>query len=79
MRSLRTLGQAAAVTPSSVPRWLLPRAHWKQLLDMQRDWLTHDLMESKEPAHAIFRTINQELGMSAGRSPSSYDDRSVAR
>ena len=61
--SLRTLGQAAAVTPSSVPRWLLPRAHWKQLLDMQRDWLTHDLMESKEPAHAIFRTINQELGI----------------
>ena len=60
--SLRTLGQAAAVTPSSVPKWLLPRAHWKQLLDMQRDWLTHDLMESKEPAHAIFRTINQELG-----------------
>ena len=51
--SLRTLGQAAAVTPSSVPKWLLPRAHWKQLLDMQRDWFTHDLMESKEPAHAI--------------------------
>jgi hypothetical protein len=57
--SLRTLGQAAQVTPDTLPHWLLPRSYFRELLNRQRDWLTHDFVDSNEIIRSVFRTTDQ--------------------
>jgi len=60
--SLRSLAQAANVTPEQTPRWLLPRSHFRELLNRQRDWLAHSFVAGSEVIQTVFRTTVQSMG-----------------
>ncbi len=60
--SIRTLAQAAKATPDQTPQWLLPRSYFRELLNRQRDWLTHTFVESPEVIRTVFRTTAQTMG-----------------
>lgn len=53
--SLRTLAQAARVTPDKVPRWLLPAGYFREDLNKTRDWFTATYIKSQDPLHKTFR------------------------
>ena len=68
--SLRTLAQAARVTPQEVPRWLLPRSHWRENLAKQHDWVMATFVTRGEPERAVFRSIQQDaIDRAAGAVP----------
>ena len=52
--SLRTLAQAALVTPVAVPRWLMPRDYWRRDLDRTRDWFTQNYVQSPDVLKRVF-------------------------
>lgn len=60
--SLRSWAQVAKVTPVSVPRWMLPQAHWQKLLDSYLSWYLKTFVASTEAPAAIFRTTEQGFG-----------------
>ncbi|MHB1206366.1 MAG: hypothetical protein ACYCZX_12410 [Rhodospirillaceae bacterium] len=53
--SLRTLAQAALVTPASTPRWLMPRGYWTRDLARTRDWFTQHYVQSGDVLRRVFR------------------------
>ncbi len=53
--SLRTLAQAARVTPAATPSWLLPQSYWAAQLATTRDWFENNYVESIRPERALFR------------------------
>lgn len=56
--SLRTLAQAAKVTPISTPSWLLPRSYWFEQLAVTREWFEDEFVHSILPERLIFRTTS---------------------
>ena len=59
---LRTLAQLAKVTPEKTPKWLLPRAYWKRLLDDNLTYFTRTFVDDPKPESALFRAAtNQEM------------------
>jgi hypothetical protein len=60
--SMRTLGEAARITPDAVPRWFLPRTFFGRLLDSYRDWLIRDFVDSPAAARSVFRTSSGNFG-----------------
>jgi len=62
--SLRTLAQAARVTPASTPSWLLPQRYWMSQLTTTREWFEENYVNSNRPERALFRVIAE---ISAGR------------
>jgi hypothetical protein len=63
--SMRTWAQVAKITPTNVPRWLLPQSHWQKLLDSYLSWYIKTFVTSSEPPRAIFRTTEQGFGDTA--------------
>lgn len=53
--SLRTLAQAARVTPAETPRWLLPKAYWVRDLERTRTWFTDTYVRSDAVLQKVFR------------------------
>ena len=47
--SLRCMARAAKVTPDTVPQWLLPRSHFKRLLDGNRDFVASRAASTDAP------------------------------
>lgn len=56
--SLRTLAQAAKVTPEKVPSWLLPARYFRSDLDRTRAWFEKTYVSSPDPLHAVFRATD---------------------
>ncbi|MCC6914462.1 MAG: hypothetical protein IT566_12230 [Rhodospirillaceae bacterium] len=56
--SIRTLAQAANVTPDKTPRWLLPAGYFRSDLDRTRKWFEATYVESQKPLHKIFRATD---------------------
>lgn len=56
---LRTLGQAAAVTPEQTPRWLMPRRYFRELLTDKFNWITQSFVLDPAPPRAVFRSMEQ--------------------
>lgn len=52
--SIRTMFQLATVTPETTPQWLLPRAHWKRIVDDNLEWFTKHFVDNPSPACAVF-------------------------
>jgi hypothetical protein len=61
--NMRTLGEAANVTPDATPKWLLPRGYFRELLNRQRDWLMHTFVQSSETVRTVFRSSTQAFGV----------------
>ena len=61
--SLRTLAQAAVVTPTNVPSWLKSQSYFQTLLNGNRDWLLTSYVNntSNIPA-AIFHGLDMSFG-----------------
>ncbi len=57
--SMRTLGQAAMVTPDATPRWLQPRRYFRDLLNAQHDWIKSTFVDSTDTVRTVFRTTEQ--------------------
>lgn len=55
--SLRTLAQAARVTPQNSPSWLLPRTYWLNLLNTVREFFEENYVNSSRPERARFRAV----------------------
>lgn len=53
--SLRTLAQAARITPATTPSWLLPQSYWTAQLETTRGWFEDNFVESFRPERAVFR------------------------
>lgn len=63
--SLRTLAQAARITPATTPSWLLPQSYWTAQLATTRGWFEDNFVESFRPERAVFRAtanINASRG-----------------
>ncbi|MCB2106392.1 MAG: hypothetical protein KDE14_01770 [Rhodobacteraceae bacterium] len=60
--SLRTLSQAANVSPAEPPRWLLPKKYWVDLLERTRIWFQGEFVESDYPPRKIFRALRDPRG-----------------
>jgi hypothetical protein len=60
--SLRTLAQAALVTPDATPRWLMPRAYWTRDLTRTRDWFTQRYVAGHEVLQRVFRITDDPAG-----------------
>lgn len=56
--SLRTLAQAAKVTPDATPKWLLPAAYFRNDLARTREWFEASYVDSTEPIHTVFRATD---------------------
>jgi hypothetical protein len=56
--SLRTLAQAAKVTPERVPRWLLPADYFRKDLERTRAWFEKTYVTSPDPLHRVFRATD---------------------
>jgi hypothetical protein len=56
--SLRTLAQAARITPETAPKWLLPAAYFRDDLARTREWFEATYVESRDPLHAVFRATD---------------------
>jgi hypothetical protein len=52
--SMRTMFQLAKVTPETTPQWLLPRAHWKRIVDDNLKWFTKHYVDNPAPPYAVF-------------------------
>ena len=53
--NLRTLAQAARVTPSLTPGWLLPQSYWASQLSETRQWFETNYVNSGRPERQTFR------------------------
>lgn len=53
--SIRTLAQAARVTPGATPSWLLPRSYWADQLATHRNWFQDNFVNSIRPERLVFR------------------------
>lgn len=53
--NLRTLAQAARMTPTVVPQWLLPNSYWVQKLSETRQWFEANYVYNGRPERQIFR------------------------
>jgi hypothetical protein len=60
--SLRTLAQAALVTPESTPRWLMPRAYWARDLARTRDWFTEHYVQGRDVLQRVFHITDDPAG-----------------
>lgn len=60
--AMRTWAQVAKVTPTNVPKWMLPQAHWQKLLDTYLDWYLKTFVASQESTRSVFRTTMQTFG-----------------
>jgi hypothetical protein len=60
--TLRTLGQAAMVTPENTPRWLLPKSNLSEQLKLNRDWIMREFVSSADVPRSIFHVIDQSFG-----------------
>ncbi|TAL04114.1 MAG: hypothetical protein EPO08_02375 [Rhodospirillaceae bacterium] len=60
--SMRTLAQAAKVTPASTPRWLLPRAYWIKELSEKLQWVTTAFVDNPDPLYRVFRVVGEISG-----------------
>jgi len=58
--SLRTLAQLARITPKDTPKWLLPKAYWKQMLEDNRIYFNREYVESEKPASKLFRAATRQ-------------------
>ena len=58
----RNLGQAAKITPPSVPSWLLPQSYFVTMLGKERDWLLADFVNNTAAPYPQFNTIEQNFG-----------------
>lgn len=56
--SLRTLAQAAKVTPDRVPQWLLPADYFRKDLDRTRIWFEKEYVDDPDPLRRIFRATD---------------------
>lgn len=56
---LRTLGQAAAVTPEKTPQWLMPRRYFRELLTDKLNWINRSFVLDPTPPCAAFRSMEQ--------------------
>jgi len=56
--SLRTLAQAAKVTPEAVPQWLLPADYFRKDLDRTRTWFEKEYVDNPEPLRRVFRATD---------------------
>jgi hypothetical protein len=56
--SIRTLAQAAKVTPEKTPRWLLPSGYFRNDLDRTRKWFETTYVQSQKPLHRVFRATD---------------------
>jgi hypothetical protein len=56
--SLRTLAQAAKVTPDAVPQWLLPADYFRKDLDRTRTWFEKEYVDNPEPLRRVFRATD---------------------
>src|SRR5260221_2053073 len=59
--SLRTLAQAARVTPEKAPRWLLPRSYWEEKLETNREWLEGTYVHASKPLQSTFHAFHLEI------------------
>ncbi|MGE4062929.1 MAG: hypothetical protein AB7E79_06135 [Rhodospirillaceae bacterium] len=66
--SMRTLAQAAKVTPERVPRWLLPASYFRADLERTRTWFEKEYVNSPDPLRRIFRATDN-LAYSRDESP----------
>jgi hypothetical protein len=66
---LRTLAQAATVTPESTPQWLMRRGYFQQLLNAKRDWINRTFVMDPSPEHAIIRTVTEGLAAPSHAKP----------
>lgn len=53
--NLRTLAQAARITPANVPSWVLPKQYFVDFLTEYRQFFERDYVNSARPERAIFR------------------------
>lgn len=53
--NLRTLAQAARITPIDTPQWVKPNAYWTQQLSQMRQWFESNYVYSPRPERQIFR------------------------
>jgi hypothetical protein len=53
--SLRTLAQAARITPAATPSWLLPQSYWTDMLATHRNWFEDNYVDSIRPERLVFR------------------------
>lgn len=67
--SMRTLAQAAKVTPADVPSWLLPRIYWQADLSRTATWFRQAYVESRDPLRSLFRATDN-LEYSRDEAPS---------
>jgi hypothetical protein len=67
--TLRTAGQAARITPGSVPAWLKPQAYFQQILDDYRAWVMLCATDTADPVHAVLRSISSGGSQSGPGSP----------
>ena len=56
--SVRTLAQAATVTPERVPQWLLPAAYFRRDLERTRAWFEKEYVDNQDPLRRIFRATD---------------------
>lgn len=55
--NLRSLAQAAKVTPVQVPKWLLPQSYWQNFLERYRVYLEDEFVNSTDPVAVRFRSL----------------------
>lgn len=68
--SIRTLAQAARITPATTPSWLLPQSYWMDQLSTTRVWFEDNYVESNRPERALFRaTANIETTRGEANAP----------
>jgi hypothetical protein len=67
--TLRTAGQAARITPASVPAWLKPRSYFQQILEAYRAWVMSCADDTADPVHAVLRSISSGGSQSGPGSP----------
>lgn len=58
--SLRTLAQLARATPEKTPKWLLPRAYWKRMLDDNLLYFMRTFVDDPKPASSVFRAATSQ-------------------
>jgi hypothetical protein len=60
--SLRSWAQAAKVTPTNTPKWMLPQTYWRKLLNSYLNMYQTKFVADPSPPRAIFRTTEWEFG-----------------
>jgi hypothetical protein len=67
--TLRTAGQAARITPGSVPGWLRSQAYFQQILEAYRAWVVSCSTDRADPVRAVMRSISSGGSQSSPGSP----------